>query len=156
MSLALASSTQATYSSDVKQFLNLCMEHVVQPLPADKLTLVYFAVALSRSLTTPTVKVYLSAVGSLHRRQGFKDPTQHNPQLKMVLQGTQQASRDITSHPRQPITRATLHKLLYQIRHSRKFHKHDRYMLTAAFLLAFFGFLKVNEFTTPSRSRFDP
>ena len=29
-------------------------------------------------------------------------------------------------------------------------------MLTAAFLLAFFGFLRVSEFTIPSRSRFDP
>ena len=64
MSLALASSTQATYSSGVKHFLNFCMEHGVQPLPAGKLTLVYFAPALSRSLTTPTIKVYLSAVGS--------------------------------------------------------------------------------------------
>jgi hypothetical protein len=43
MSLALASSTQATYSSGVKRFFNFCMEHGVQPLPADKLTLVYFA-----------------------------------------------------------------------------------------------------------------
>ena len=47
----------------------------MQPLPADKRTLVYFAAALSRSLSTPTIKVYLSAVGSFHRRQGFKDPT---------------------------------------------------------------------------------
>lgn len=156
MSLALASSTQATYSSGVKRFLNFCMEHGVQPLPADKLTLVYFAVALSRSLTTPTIKVYLSAVGSLHRRQGFKDPTQHNPQLKMILRGMQRANLDKTSRPRQPITRDTLHKLLYQVRHSHKLHKQDKHMLTAAFLLAFFGFLRVSEFTIPSWSRFDP
>ena len=102
MSLALASSTQATYSSGVKRFLNFCMEHGVQPLPADKLTLVYFAVALSRSLTTPTMKAYLSTVGSLHcHRQGFKDPTQHNSQLKMILRGMQRANLDRTSHPRQ-------------------------------------------------------
>ena len=130
------------------------MEHGVQALPADKLTLVYFAVALSRSLTTPTIKVYLSAVGSL-RRHGFKDSTQHNSQLKMVLQGTR-ANIDRTSHPRQPITRAILHKLLYQIRYSRKLHKHDKHMLIAAFLLAFFGFLRVSVFTIPSRSRFNP
>ena len=97
MSLALASSTQATYSSAVNQFLNFCMQNGVQPLPADKHTLVYFAVALSQTLLIPTIKVYLSAVGSLHRHQGFKDPSHHNPQLKMVLQGTQQANLDKTS-----------------------------------------------------------
>ncbi len=156
MSLALASSTQATYSSGEKRFLNFCMEHGVQPLPADKLTLVYFAVALSRSLSTPTIKVYISAVGSLHRRQGFKDPTHHNPQLKMVLRGTQRANIDRRSHPRRPITRAILHRVLQQVRYSHKLHRRDKHMLTAAFLLAFFGFLRVSEFTIPSRSRFNP
>ena len=111
MSLALASSTQATYSSGVKRFLNFCMEQGVQSLAADKLTLVYFSVALSRSLTTPTIKVYLSAVGSFHCHQGFKDPTHHNPQLTMVLRGKQRANIDRRSHPRQPITRAILHSL---------------------------------------------
>ena len=128
----------------------------MQPLPADKITLVYFAVALSRSLTTPTIRVYLSAVGSLHRRQGFKDPTHHNPQLKMVLRGTQRANIDRRSHPRRPITRAILHRVLQQVRYSRKLHRRDKCMLTAAFLLAFFGFLRVSEFTIPSRSRFNP
>ena len=137
MSLALASSTQATYSSGVKRFLNFCMEQGVQPLPADKLTLVYFAVALSRNLTTPTIKVYLSAVGSFHRRQGFKDPTHHNPQLKIVLRGTQRANIDRRSHPRQPITRAILHRVLHQVRHSHKLRKQDKHMLTAAFCWLF-------------------
>ena len=157
MSLALASSTQATYSSGVKRFLNFCMEHGVPPFPADKRTLVYFAAALSRSLSTPTIKVYLSAVvGSFHCLQGFKDPTHHNPQLRMVLRGTQQANFDRTSHPRQPITRAVLHRILYQVRYSCKLHKHDKRMLTAAFSLAFFGFLRVSEFIIPSRSRSNP
>ena len=152
MSLALASSTQSTYSSAVKQFLNFCMEHGVKPLPVDRRKLVYFAVALRQSLSTSTIKVYLSAVGSLQR---FKDLTHHNPQLKMVLWGTRQTNLDRTSHPRQPIMRAVLHRLLYQVRHSHKLHKHDKHMLTAAFLLAFFGFLRVSKFTILSRSRFN-
>ena len=109
MSLALASSTQSTYSSAVKQFLNFCMEHGVQPLPVDRRKLVYFAVALRQSLSTSTIKVYLSAVGSLQR---FKDLTHHNPQLKMVLWGTRQTNLNRTSHPRQPIMRAVLQTLV--------------------------------------------
>ena len=151
MSLALASSTQATYSSGVKRFLNFCMEHGVQPLPADKHTLVHFAAALSRSLSTPTIKVYLSAVGSFHRCQGFKDPTHHNPQLRMVLRGTQQANLDRASHPRLPITWAVLHRLLYQVRYSCKLHKYDKRMLTAAFSLAFFGFLFISNYKISAR-----
>ena len=143
MSLALASATQATYSSGVKRFLNFCM-------------LVYFAVALSQSLTLPTIRVYLSAVGSFHRRQGFKDPIRHNPQLKMVLCVTQRANIDRRSHPRQPITRTILHRVLHQVQHSYKLRRQDKHMLTAAFLLAFFGILRVSDFTIPSRSRSNP
>ena len=100
--------------------------------------------------------MYLSAVGSLHRRQGFKDPTHHNPQLKMVLRGIQRANIDGRSHPRWPITQAILHRVLHQVRHSHKLCKQDKHMLTAAFLLAFFGFLPVSELTIPSRSGFNP
>ena len=124
MSLALASATQTTYSSGVKRFLNFCM-------------LVYFAVTLSRSLTLPTIKVYLLAVGSFHCRQGFKDPTHHNPQLKMVFCGTQRANIDRRSHPRQPITRAILHRVLHQVQHSYKLPRQDKHMLTAAFCWLF-------------------
>ena len=74
----------------------------------------------------------------------------------MILRGTQRANLDSTSLSRQPITQAILHKLLYQIRYSRKLYKHNKHMLTAAFLLAFFGFLRVSEFTIPSRSKFNP
>ena len=91
--------------------------------------------------------MYLSAVGSLHRRQGFKNPNHHNPQLKMVLRGARQANLDRTSYPRQLITRAVLHRLWCQVRYSHKLHEHDKHMLTAAFI----GFLQVNEFTTPPR-----
>ena len=85
--------------------------------------------------------MYLSAVGSLHRHRGFKDPNHHNPQLMMVLRGTQQANLDKASHPRQ---RTVLHRLLYQVRYSHKLHKHDKDMLTAPFLRAYFGFLQVS------------
>lgn len=70
----------------------------------------------------PHLKVYLLAVGSLHRRQGLRIQLgrRHNPQLKMVLQGIQCSNLDRTSYPKQPIKRFTLHKLLDQVRHSRR------------------------------------
>ena len=61
-----------------------------------------------------------------------------------------------TSTPRRPVTSAVLADLLTAIQHSPTLGRHDSLMLSAAFTLAFFGFLRVSEFTTPSSHRFNP
>jgi len=91
LKLATASSTQSTYSTGVEKFLKFCRQHGVQPLSADKETIVFFAVALSRSLALSSIQVYLAAVNNLHRQLGFKPPTCNNPRVHMVLQGVKRA-----------------------------------------------------------------
>ena len=56
-------------------------------MPAQKETVAYFAVAMTRELTPSTIRVYLSAVTVMHRIAGFSDPTRHNYILKLVLKG---------------------------------------------------------------------
>ena len=50
INLSISSSTQATYGAGERKFYQFCQGHGVQPLPADKQTVVMFAVALSRSM----------------------------------------------------------------------------------------------------------
>ena len=54
---------------------------------------------------------------------------------------------------RRPITTSDLLAVLAR---SHSLHGQDRHMLAAAFTFAFFGLLRISEFTTPSLSRFDP
>ena len=151
---SLAKSTHRNYLTGAKQFIQFCHRHRVQPLPAKKLTLVYFTVALSRRLSPASIQVYTSAVESLHRQHGMRDPTHHNHLLKLVLRGARRSNAINSSRARQPITLPILLKLLRTIKRS-SLNKWDKYMLTAAFTLAFYGMLRISEFSIPSIFRFD-
>ena len=102
-----------------------------------------------------SIQVYLASIGSLHRQHGYRDPTRHNPKLKIVLQGVKRAHA-LKATDRQPISALILARLLRQVKDSKSLHRHDKDMLAAAFSLAFFGFLRVSEFTLPSTKAFNP
>ena len=152
----MAASTRRTYRAGITKFLKFCDQHHVCPLPALKETVAYFAVAMSRELTPSTARVYLSAVTLMHRMAGFSDPAKHNFLLKVVLKGARRIHAFEPTNRREPITAQLLAKLLSQIRHTRSIMKEDRHMLAAACTLAFFGLLRVSEFTVPSLKEFNP
>ena len=154
--LAIASSTRTTYKTGVRKFFSFCQQHGVKPLPADKETVVYFAVALSRSMAPSSIQVYLAAIGALHRQFGHRQPTHHNPRLNLVLRGAKRAHAMTRKKTRQPITPPILARLLAQVKTSKSLGRHDKRMLTAAFLAAFSGFLRVSECTAPSQAAFNP
>ena len=101
-----------------------------------------------------SIQVYLAAIGALHRQFGYKEPTRHNPRLNLVLRGAKRAHALATKRTRQPITATVLARLLIQVRQARSLRSHDKKMLAAAFSLAFFGFLRISEFTSPSKRNF--
>lgn len=103
--------------------------------------------------------MYTAAVASLHRQHGLPDPTRHNHRLKLVLRGAIRAhclNTATVRRKRHPITLNILALLLGRLRHSQSYNKHDKHMLSAAFTLAFYGFLRISEFTIPARKRFNP
>ena len=90
----------------------------------------------------------------MHRRAGLRDPTHHNPTLhlvKVASSAPMYGAPDPAS--RRPITTSDLLAVLAR---SHSLHGQDRHMLAAAFTFAFFGLLRISEFTTPSLSHFDP
>lgn len=127
----------------------------MQPLPAEKETLVFFAVALSRSLAPSSIQVYVAAVGSLHRKLGYRVPTHNNPRLQLVLRGAKRAHVRATRSTREPITGPILRRLLTAIKDTRSLSGHDKRLLAAAFSLAFFGMLRISELTPPSTGGFN-
>ena len=103
--------------------------------------------------------MYTTAVGSFHRQHGLPDPTRHNHRLKLVLRGATRAhslNKTVDRHKRHPITRKLLALLLGRLKESQSYNKHDKRMLSAAFTLAFYSFLHVSEFTSPSHKWLDP
>lgn len=153
----LAASTHRTYSSGQSRFISFCTQLGVlhpngSPCPADEWTLCLFATFLAQSIRHSSIKVYLSAVRSLHIDLGFSDPLVNCLRLQRVVRGIKRVQGDSSANSRLPVT-DTIMLVIYQ---ALNMSIPDHLMFWSACTLAYFGFLRSSEFTVPSLSTFSP
>ena len=122
---------------------------MIKPLPASSLTLQFFCVEISSQTSYKTLKVYLAAIRLEHLERGFSDPT-NDEILHLVCRGIRRLQGDGNSRSRCPITINLLHMLKTQLSGSVLYTPLEQRLLWAAFSLAFYGFMRVSEFTSPS------
>ena len=152
----MAPSTANTYRTGIRRYLSFCQTHGHTPLPGSQHTVSLFATHLRRTLQANTIQVYVAAVSHLHLTQGLSSPTTNNPMLSLAIRGIQRSQDSAYLRPRrQPLTNAILVQML-DLLDSDHLQTHDRLMVKAALTLGFFGFLRVSEFTTPGRGKFNP
>ncbi len=94
----------------------------------------------------------------MHHLHGLPRPSVNNSVLKLAIRAIKRwrPSSRSPSDGRFPITNAMLRQLLSHIRGNHSLPHHDQRMPSAAYTLAFFGFLHCSEFTVPTQRRFDP
>ena len=133
---AFASTTQKTYRSQLKRYLNFCKTFGVQPVPASQGTLTAYMAFLARSLSSSSIPGYMNIVRLMHLDAGFANPLDGNWELKMVYKGI---SRLLGVPPKQksPMTPTILLLLHRSLDDSNLDHA-----FWCACLLAFFGFLR--------------
>ena len=146
----LASSTRNSYASGQRKFLEFCRQlgriHPSgSPCPVDEWMLCLFVTFLANTVQYSTIKVYLSAVCSLHIEQGFPDPLLDCLRLQRVLLGVKRTQGDASSQ-RLPITDDVMAIIFKAL----DVNMLDHCMFWAACCLAYFGFLRSAEFTVPN------
>ena len=125
-------------------------------LPFDPIVIEYFVTSLSFSVSVKTIKVYLCGVQAFARLAGHTGvEISELTSLPMLLQGIRRIQGNRFRRPRRsPMTFPYMRRLVGWIRQTHNVH--DSRMLVSAVTLAFFGLLRVSEYTCPSPTAFDP
>lgn len=128
------------------------------PVPTNESTLLLYITHMGKKgLSHSTIKVYLSAIRSLHVATGQHShfTAQYTPRLQQVLHGIQREQASILEpRTRLPITIQLMRQIKSLI--STKPCTYHHRMIWAACCTAFFGFLRCGEFTSPNHSAYDP
>ena len=143
--LGVAPSTRQTYNSGVNSYLQFCAQFNIQPYPASSLTLQFFCTDLSQRISYKSIKVYLAGIRLAHLERGHLDPTV-DESLRLVIRAIRRLQGE-SCHHRLPITINLLRTLKQQIRISN-YSLVEQRLLWAALTTAFYGFLRVSEFTS--------
>lgn len=153
---AIAASSKKTYKTGQHHFLRFCRMMRVPPLPVSENNLARFSAFMARTVGYRTIRVYLAGIRMLHLQHGFADPIQSALRLPLVLRGIRRCQDNNHSRsPRLPITAPLMRCLKSSLRWRSTLSRRDKLMIWAAFTSAFFGFLRVSEFTATSDRFFD-
>ena len=153
----LATSSRNTYAAGQARYINFCKSARVPATPATEYTLTLFVAHLATAnISQGTIKVYLSAIRHMHVSKGLHNQfnQQLTPRIQLILRGIKKHQASTHSpRIRLPITIQILHSIRRLL--SQKPRSHANTMLWAACSLAFFGFLRVSEFTILQEGLYD-
>ena len=141
----------------MRQYLDFCLAHNLAskenllPAPMEE-NLVYFVASLQGNVQYRTVKLYLAAIANFYVEQGMPLRTDNTFQLHHILKGIKRTSTS-QQRTRRPITIQILSEISDLLRPAFS-EELDTIMLWPAFTFAFFGFLRVSEFTCSSSKSF--
>ena len=154
-SLCLAENSRKVYRTGVNQYRRFCGSVGMPPFPLNQQCLELFCTWLARSVRYKTIKVYLCGVQIDSILSGFDDLIRHMLGLRYLLRGIKRAQGLVHVRPvRVPVTRAMLGEVIRGVGMFYPFG--DAQMLVAALSLAFFGLLRVSEYTSPGENLWLP
>ena len=97
----------------------------------------------------------MAGIRFAHTENSLPDPFLAAPLLHLLLRGIKR-TLGLTSRQRLPITMTLLRQIKEELARAPDYLPTDKLMLWSAFTLAFYGFLRSSEFTSPSASQFNP
>ncbi|MGH0139541.1 UNVERIFIED_CONTAM: hypothetical protein FKN15_005459 [Acipenser sinensis] len=155
MENALAPSTRSSYSTAWSSFTNFCEQNRISYTSYNlQLLLAFIAhLRLSLRLAPSSIRCYLAGIQYQFRLQSIPSPLLSSvPEIRLTLRGMEK-SLPPSSPSRQPISTDLLLHLIIALRQGC-FNPFDDIVMETLCLIAFFGFLRCSEFSTPSTSSF--
>ena len=151
-SQAIADSTRGSYQAGIRRYSNFCASRGWPSFPATETTLRFFAAYLADQVSFKTIKLYMAGIRFAHTENSLPDPFLAAPLLHLLLRGIKH-TLGLTSLQHLPITMTLLQQIKEELARAPDYLL---LMLWSAFTLAFHGFLRSSEFTSPSASQFNP
>jgi hypothetical protein len=151
----VATSTNQQYASCIKKYIRFCIRLDLAAFPVHQTNLVLFASELAITTSHTNIKVHLSAIKFYSQVYGYGHSFTSFNQLFLALRGIKRTQGSKFKKPqRAPITPEMLRNMHYKLFNSSRVFE-DKIMIWAAMLTAFFGFLRVSEYTSSHVNTFD-
>ena len=156
MTEAIAHNTHSTYRTGVQCYLNFCHHVRLQPFPLSELTLQRFVACQAFRLAHRTIKVYLAGIQFWSTSMGANTFMHQMPRLYYTMRAIRRRQGSSACRPRRlPITIHHLRRI-HRSLSGMHYNRVEQAMFRAASSLAFFGLLRVSEYTSSQRHSFDP
>ena len=151
---SLAPSTNSVYRTGWNHYITFCSQMSLPVLPLEG-RLKFFAAAMASRMSYKSIKVYLCGIQAGSRFNGWQERIIDMVRLGYALRGIRRVQGpDFSRPPRVLVTITNLRTVMTHIHDT--YGAFDQVMLRAAFLLAFFGLLRVSEYTSPQGQQFRP
>jgi hypothetical protein len=134
---AFALATQKTYKSQLRSYLNFCIEFECVPVPASQETLICYVAHLARRLLPSSIPNYLNVVRLLHLEAGLKNPLADKFELGLIKKGISR-QKGVPVNQKQPISL----EILKKIQGCLDLTKPADLAFWAVCCVVFFGFLR--------------
>ena len=140
----------------MQSFRTFCNHFSLQDTPPSEQTLILYATHISSYSSHSNVKVHMAAVKHYTIIEGYPLDFKNFSRLYLLIRGIKRSEGKKFSLPkRRPITPNLLHIIHDNLFNSFRIYE-DKLMLWAALLTAFFGFLRVSEYTSSHKTKYDP
>ncbi len=155
MDNALAPSTKRNYRSAGLRYKEFCSQFGDVPFPPVEDVLILYVTRLALHSSHSNIKVHLAAIRYFSIFYTSDSPIHTFQRLYYLIKGVKRSQGRSRKKPlRAPITPSVLIRIHTWLMASSK-PLGERLMLWAALLIAFFGFLRVSEYTASHKMKYD-
>lgn len=108
-----------------------------------------------KNLTPPTVKAYLSSLGTILKLDGKSDANCHTFKISSILRGAENISNKNEGSKRLAMTLSNLKLLGHEIAKSNDWSNFSKQVIWTACCISFFGSLRMGEILCLNETKFD-